>query len=82
MHIEDLGKKSDQEINAEMKRLLNTFSSARQQALDNGATDYGDPSWAEAAACESWVQALMANTDENEMARINHLVHELIDRAS
>ena len=81
MHLEVVGKRSDQEIEVEIKKLVNAFSSARQQALANGAKGYSDPDWAEAAACESWVQAMMLNTDPQEMAKVNQLVHELIERA-
>lgn len=81
MHLEVVGKRSDQEIESEIKKLVNAFGSARQLALSNGAKGYGDPDWAEAAACESWVQAMMTGVDEQEMAKVNQLVHELIDRA-
>lgn len=80
MHLEVLAKKPDDEIEKEMTKLLNAFTHARQHALANGAKSYSDPDWAQAAACESWVQALISNNGSGEIDKVNALVHELIDR--
>ena len=55
------------ERQSELIALLNEATATRHRALAMGATSYKDPQWAAAAACESWIAALI----DNERGEIN-----------
>ncbi|HPE79630.1 MAG: hypothetical protein H6961_01325 [Chromatiaceae bacterium] len=60
----------------ELKRLVNEASAARRTALLKGANSHGDPEWAAAAVCESWLHELTLGTRES-IARVEAVVDEL-----
>ena len=49
------------------------------EAMRRGAHSYGHPSWAAAAACESWIQAL-AMEDPEDLPGVESLIAELASR--
>lgn len=63
----------------ELIRLMNLWTSKRQDALDQGARGYGDADWAAAAACESWVQATLS-MEGPDLVEVEDLVRELLGR--
>ena len=60
--------------------LVNEYTSLRHKALSNGARSYKDPEWSAVAACESWLQGLLLDTDI-AIAEINTIVVRLVSRA-
>ena len=63
----------------ELMRLMNHWTAMRQAALARGANGYGDPDWAAAAACETWVQATVA-LEGPPLAEVEDLIRELLAR--
>lgn len=57
--------------------LLGHYASERRSALRNGATSYSHPNWAAAAACESWLHALLGNSPE-EMKEASYFANQLM----
>jgi 23S rRNA maturation mini-RNase III len=64
---------------AALRELMNEATAARQEAMRRGAHSYGHPSWAAAAACESWIQAL-AMEDPEDLPGVESLIAELASR--
>ena len=59
-----------------LKQLANEALEARHRALGSGANSYGDPKWAAAAACESWILELISGT-ESSIARVEAVIDRL-----
>lgn len=64
---------------AELLRLMNLWTTKRQDALARGASGYGDADWAAAAACESWIHATLG-MEGPALAEVEELVRELLRR--
>ncbi len=70
---------SEDEPGAALEKLMNEETAARHQALQAGANSYGQPQWAAAAACESWLHELVGGTPAG-IARVEAIIDELIKR--
>ena len=75
-HAKQLG---EDERDAALKKLMNEATAARQQALQAGANSHGDPQWAAAAACESWLHELVGGTPAG-IVRVEAIIEELTQR--
>ena len=67
---------SEDEREAALKILMNEATAARQRALQAGANSHGDPQWAAAAACESWLHELFGGTTAG-IERVEVIIDEL-----
>jgi hypothetical protein len=63
----------------ELKRLVKNATAARHLALSRGASSYGSADWAAAAACETWLQSLALDGDE-DIGKVEVVVLRLIKR--
>ena len=77
--IENAKKLADADRQVALKELLNRATADRKRAVQYGATSYGNPQWAAAAACESWLQELILGTPDG-IARVEALIRELSQR--
>lgn len=78
-YLEHIESSQPQDYRQELLKLLNSFTEMRQEALRRGAKGYSDPSWASAAACESWLQELLTG-DEKSVQDAEEIVLALIER--
>jgi hypothetical protein len=60
-----------------LKVLAGEAQMMRHEALRAGATDFAQPQWAAAAACESWLLELLSGTPES-IARVEALIDEML----
>jgi hypothetical protein len=68
----------EKEYQKAMLNLVNIYTGLRNEARQYGARNHGHPSWASAAACESWLHSIMMG-DEN-VAIVEEKVFDLISR--
>jgi len=62
-----------------LRQLLNEYQAKRHQALNMGASGFGDPEWASASACEGWIGELLGG-DEEDIRQYNLKANSLIKR--
>lgn len=70
---------ADTERQTALKALLNGATADRKRAVQYGANSYGNPQWAAAAACESWLHELILGTPEG-IVLVESLIRELSRR--
>lgn len=78
-HLESIRNLGEEDLKKELIRLMNAFAKERQAALSKGAKGYGDSDWAQAAACESWVQEILSGNPER-LKEVEQIVSYLIER--
>ena len=66
----------DSQKQDELKRLVDEATAARHRAIHYGANSHGDPDWAAAAVCESWLHELLGGSAES-IARVETLIDKL-----
>lgn len=64
-----------------LKQLLIETTETRQRALQDGANSYGDPAWAAAAACETWLHELVVFGTDETLPKVEALIDELSKRS-
>ncbi|GMR18715.1 MAG: hypothetical protein BMS9Abin33_1150 [Gammaproteobacteria bacterium] len=74
--IDSAKKLDDAKREHALKTLMNKATATRQRALQSGANSYGNPRWAAAAACESWLHELVGGAPES-IARVEVLIDKL-----
>ena len=62
-----------------LSRCLNHYTAKRNAALHRGATTYSNAEWASSAACESWLQSRLLDSELDAKAA-EDLVVDLIER--
>ena len=79
VNVEELKNLPVEEKRTAIIEMVNDATDKRHAAMNSGASSYGNPEWAAASACESWLHAL-AGGDSDEIERVEIIVEELIDR--
>ena len=77
--IHSLDNVSEEERDKALTQLMHEYQEQRHQALQAGASGFGDPSWASAAACEGWIHVQSMGEDDERVA-YSLMCNELIDR--
>jgi len=73
----DLAKNLENEqYKARLAQLAQDAKRLRNEAIQDGASDYNHPQWAAAAACETWLHALLSG-DTGLIERVEKLIIEL-----
>ena len=79
LKLQALEDASDEQRTNSLKKLMNEYTDQRHQALQNGASGYGDPMWGAASACEGWIHVLIFG-EPWEIREYSLMVDKLIER--